>query len=273
MNEDAIELDTRGSETHSQLCGRFTPFHTACPATQKAQTCQLEDGLRVGSTEWTEMLNLTICTIFETLWLCENEVNHACTARYHLLWFLLWHTRQIGHFHCGHSPCIGRDAARTCMPTQQVSAQVLDPLVCNGEASSLCVTSVAFKEIGVGVQGQDDVEAIGTTCRTTTVHLASAQYEYRSLEFFNKFACHQANNAFRPIVPTHQDYWIVGVSLYLFTDGVHQCFCLLLARNVERFQFIGVTGGLRVVIGRQELKGDAGILHASCCVDTWCQDV
>src|SRR6266699_4310063 len=107
MNEDTIELDTRSSETHAQLCGQFTPNHTACPATQKAQTRQLEDGFRVGSTEWTELLNLTIRTIFETLRLCEDEVNYACTARCHLLWFLLLHTRQIGHFHCERSPWIG----------------------------------------------------------------------------------------------------------------------------------------------------------------------
>src|ERR1700736_5043148 len=122
--------------------------------------------------------------------------------------------------------------------------------------------SVTLEEISrCSAKGFNDIEPIMAPCGTTAGLRPFAEHKNGTLEFFSQLACYQANNAFRPIVAAHQYHLVLRMALYLLTDSGHQLFRLALARLVEFFQFSGISKGFFVRTCRQEIEGDAGILH------------
>src|SRR5215467_4951282 len=143
-------------------------MYAACPATEQAQTCQFEDGFRVSGTEWTELLNLTIGAIFQTLRLCKDEINHTSCATCGLFWFHYYARRLNCAFLEGRRidkrsaeqilRCAQDDSATLSVtiahtvptvPAQKMATQVLDTLIGDSEACCLRVTSVAYEEVGL----------------------------------------------------------------------------------------------------------------------------
>src|SRR5438067_12662707 len=124
--------------------------------------------------------------------------------------------------------------------------------------------SMSLKQVSrSSTKGLDNVESIMTASGTPAGLRPFAEHKNGTLDFFSQLACYQPNNAFGPIIATHQYHLILRVALYLFSYTDHQLFRLTLARLVEFFQFPGIIKGFFIRNCCQEIEGNARILHAS----------